>query len=48
MAQDRRQVVLLSELTGGKLERSPRYRKLTEPLELAHEARGALTAGGTL
>ncbi len=39
---------MLSELTGGKLERSPRYRELTGPLGLAHEARGAFTAGGTL
>ncbi len=46
MAQDRRPVVLLSEFTGGKLERSPRYRELIGPLGLAHEARGVFTAGG--
>jgi DNA-binding CsgD family transcriptional regulator len=40
-----RPVVLLSEVTGGKLERSLRYREHTGPLGLHHELRGACTLG---
>ena len=46
MTQDRRPVELLSESTGGKLERSPRYRELIGPTGFGHEARIILTAGG--
>lgn len=38
-------VRLLSEATGGHLERSLRYRELTGPLGLGHEIRGACMAG---
>ena len=38
-------VRLLSEATGGKLERSFRYRELTGPLGLGFEVRGACLAG---
>ena len=38
-------VRLLSEATGGKLERSYRYRELTGPLGLGFEVRGACLAG---
>jgi DNA-binding CsgD family transcriptional regulator len=37
MVRERRQVALLSESTGGKLERSLRYRYLLKPLGFAHE-----------
>jgi DNA-binding CsgD family transcriptional regulator len=40
-----RPVRLLSEATGGKLERSYRYRELTGPLGLGFEVRGACMAG---
>jgi hypothetical protein len=36
---------LLSEVTGGKLERSLRYREHTGPLRLHYELRGACTVG---
>ena len=39
-------VRLLSEATGGQLERSLRYREHTGPLGLGYEARGACMAGG--
>jgi hypothetical protein len=45
MVRDRRPVVLLSEATGGRLERALRYRELTGPLGLGHELRGVSTAG---
>ncbi len=38
-------VMLLSEATGGHLERSLRYRELTGPLGLGFEVRGACMAG---
>ena len=37
MARNRVPVVLLSEVTGGKLERALRYRAITGPLGLGHE-----------
>jgi DNA-binding CsgD family transcriptional regulator len=40
-----RPVALLSEITGGKLERSLRYREHTGPLGLHHELRGACSVG---
>ncbi len=46
MSQEWRQPVrLLSEATGGQLERSLRYREHTGPLGLGHEIRGACMAG---
>lgn len=48
MAREHRPVELLSESTGGRLESSPRYRELTGPMGLGHEARGVFTAGGSL
>lgn len=41
-------VMLLSEETGGHLERSFRYREQTGPLGLGYEMGGACTAGGDL
>jgi DNA-binding CsgD family transcriptional regulator len=41
-------VALLSETTGGDLERSTRYLEYLRPLGLAHEMRGAFTSGGYL
>jgi DNA-binding CsgD family transcriptional regulator len=41
-------VALLSETTGGDLERSTRYAEYLRPLGLAHEMRGAFTSGGYL
>jgi DNA-binding CsgD family transcriptional regulator len=41
----KRPVALLSEVTGGKLERSLRYREHTGPLGLHYELRGACTLG---
>lgn len=41
-------VALLSETTGGDLERSTRYVGYLRPLGLAHEMRGAFTSGGYL
>jgi DNA-binding CsgD family transcriptional regulator len=38
-------VMLLSEATGGRLERSLRYREHTGPLGLGHEIRGTCMAG---
>ncbi len=43
MARDRQPVALLSEATGGNLERSLRWRELQRPLGLGHEAHGVLT-----
>lgn len=40
-----RPVALLSEVTGGKLERSLRYREHTGPLGLHYELRGACSVG---
>lgn len=41
-------VVLLSEATGGNLERSTRYVEYLRPLGLTYEMRGAFTSGGYL
>ncbi|HSL00537.1 MAG TPA: helix-turn-helix transcriptional regulator [Rubrobacteraceae bacterium] len=41
-------VMLLSEVTGGQLERSLRYREQTGPLGLGYEMSGACMAGGEL
>jgi DNA-binding CsgD family transcriptional regulator len=41
-------VALLSETTGGDLERSTRYVEYLRPLGLAHEMRGAFASGGYL
>jgi DNA-binding CsgD family transcriptional regulator len=41
-------VALLSEATGGDLERSTRYLEYLRPLGLAYEMRGAFTSGGYL
>ncbi len=41
-------VALLSETTGGDLERSIRYVEYLRPIGLAHEMRGAFTSGGYL
>jgi DNA-binding CsgD family transcriptional regulator len=48
LARSRRRTSLLSEATGGKLERSVRYRELTGPLGHAHELRGVFTVGRDL
>ena len=48
MADANRSVALLSETTGGNLERSARYLELLRPLGLAHEMCGAFTSGGYL
>jgi DNA-binding CsgD family transcriptional regulator len=48
MAQNRRPVALLSEATGGKLERSLRYRRFVRPRGFEHELRGAFTEGRAL
>jgi DNA-binding CsgD family transcriptional regulator len=48
MARRRRPIVLLSESTGGMLERSPRYRELIGPMGLGHEARAVFTADEAL
>lgn len=48
MADTHQSVALLSETTGGDLERSTRYVEYLHPLGLAHEMRGAFTSGGYL
>ncbi len=48
MADIRQPVALLSETTGGDLERSIRYLEYLRPLGFAHEMRGAFTSGGYL
>jgi DNA-binding CsgD family transcriptional regulator len=48
MANTHQSVALLSETTGGDLERSTRYVEYLRPLGLAHEMRGAFTSGGYL
>src|ERR687890_1747135 len=48
MANTHQSVALLSETTGGDLERSTRYAEYLRPLGLAHEMRGAFTSGGYL
>ena len=46
MTRERRPVARLSELSGGDITRSPRYREMLRPLGLAHEMRAVFTAGG--
>src|SRR5215207_9461315 len=48
MADTHQPVALLSETTGGDLERSTRYAEYLRPLGLAYEMRGAFTSGGYL
>jgi DNA-binding CsgD family transcriptional regulator len=48
MVDTHQPVALLSETTGGDLERSTRYAEYLRPLGLAHEMRGAFTSGGYL
>jgi DNA-binding CsgD family transcriptional regulator len=48
MVDTRQSVALLSETTGGDLERSPRYVEYLRPLGLAYEMRGVFTSGGYL
>src|SRR5215218_11171102 len=48
MADIHQSVALLSETTGGDLERSTRYLEYLRPLGLAYEMRGAFTSGGYL
>ncbi len=48
MMDARQPVALLSETTGGHLERSTRYVEYLRPLGLAYEMRGAFTSGGYL
>ena len=48
MVDTHQSVALLSETTGGDLERSTRYLEYLRPLGLAHEMRGAFTSGGYL
>jgi DNA-binding CsgD family transcriptional regulator len=48
MADIHQSVALLSETTGGDLERSTRYMEYLRPLGLAYEMRGAFTSGGYL
>ncbi len=48
MMDARQPVALLSETTGGHLERSTRYVEYLRPLGLAYEMRGAFASGGYL
>jgi DNA-binding CsgD family transcriptional regulator len=48
MVRNRRPVALLSEATGGKLERALRYREITGPTGLNHELRGVFTSNREL
>lgn len=48
MARSRRPVTLLSEVAGGNLDRSPRYREMLGPLGLAHEVRVVFADRGSL
>jgi DNA-binding CsgD family transcriptional regulator len=48
MVDTHQSVALLSETTGGDLERSIRYLEYLRPLGLVHEMRGAFTSGGYL
>lgn len=45
MARNRVPIVLLSEVTGGKLERALRYRAITGPLGLGHELLSVCAVG---
>lgn len=48
MVRNRRPVALLSEATGGKLERALRYREVCGPAGLDHELRGVFTSNREL
>jgi DNA-binding CsgD family transcriptional regulator len=48
MVDTHQSVALLSETTGGDLDRSARYAEYLRPLGLAYEMRGAFTSGGYL
>jgi DNA-binding CsgD family transcriptional regulator len=48
MVDTHQPVALLSETTGGDLERSTRYAEYLRPLGLGYEMRGAFTSGGYL
>ena len=48
MVDTHQSVALLSETTGGDLERSPRYVEYLRPLGLAYEMRGVFTSSGYL
>ncbi len=48
MVDTHQSVALLSETTGGDLERSPRYVEYLRPLGLTYEMRGVFTSGGYL
>jgi DNA-binding CsgD family transcriptional regulator len=48
MARNRLPAGLLSEATGGKLERAPRYRELVGPEGYGYELRGAFSTGTQL
>ena len=48
MARNRLPAGLLSEATGGKLERAPRYRELVGPEGYGYEMRGAFSTGAQL
>jgi hypothetical protein len=48
MMDNHQSVALLSETTGGDLERSTRYAEYLRPLGFAYEMRGAFTSGGYL
>jgi DNA-binding CsgD family transcriptional regulator len=48
MVRNRRQVALLSEATGGRLERALRYREVSGPAGLDHELRGVFTSNREL
>jgi DNA-binding CsgD family transcriptional regulator len=48
MVDTHQSVALLSETTGGQLERSIRYAEYLRPLGLAYEMRGAFASGGYL
>jgi DNA-binding CsgD family transcriptional regulator len=48
LAQSRRSTLSLTEATGGRLDRSLRYRELLAPLGHAHELRGVFTVGHEL
>jgi hypothetical protein len=45
IVQNRLPVGLLSEVTGSKLERAPRYRELPAPAGLGYELRGEFSTG---
>jgi DNA-binding CsgD family transcriptional regulator len=48
MKRERRPVELLSDATGGRLDRSVYYREMLAPLGYAYQVRGAFADGGSL